>query len=92
MGNVARGLVPRFRQSGNQPWLRATVQKARQPGPRFSYLRVPAQAGMSDLYVFVCFECRTNGAKLCGMGEGGVVCHWTGRNTDGGICHWSWSP
>ena len=50
MVNVARGLVPRSRQSGNQPQSRATVAKTREPVPRFSYLGVPAQARMSDWY------------------------------------------
>ncbi len=55
MGNVARskttrgeGLVPRSRQTGNQLQSRATVEKTREPVPRFSYLGVPAQAGMVD--------------------------------------------
>ena len=48
MGNVARGLVPRSRQSGNKPYSRATGKKTRQPPPRFSYLGAPAPAGISD--------------------------------------------
>ena len=55
MGNVARpkatqgeskttrgeGLVPRSRQSGHQPYSRATEKKTRQPLIRFSHVAVP---------------------------------------------------
>ena len=49
MGNVARskttrgeGLVPRSRQTGNQPWSRDAMEKpAAKTVPRFSSLGVP---------------------------------------------------